>query len=312
MGKRKLNRTTFYQCDWTGYPMRAAHCFMPTWNDAGKLLKRGCYANWECVVAHAYEIAKHGGPEETALRVVAFVEKLVGGKVHAAPHYSCLEHTKAPGLTALHQESFHELCTTQDPVYAVKIASTGDISDVVLQAPLGRIQFEEYLTGVGIASSFHSMRKKGAKHERDLTVFYHNDKTLPANPTASNLFKMQLYGDAILVYQSREASFKPRARYVDFTLAAYDEHFVVKKRKRAPDPQAMDPEAYDKLKSEMQEKLDDFEQKVSKKAKPPKQMSNVKEAVSSGVTLAAKLKERGLIPPTPLAPPAPPPVQVGA
>ena len=38
---------------------------------------------------------------------------------------------------------------------------------------------------------FHSMRKKGGKGtERDLSVWYYADKSLPHNPHASNLFKM--------------------------------------------------------------------------------------------------------------------------
>ena len=53
MGKRKLHNATYYQCDWTGFPMRCANCFMPSWSTEGKLIKKGSYCNWESVLAHA-------------------------------------------------------------------------------------------------------------------------------------------------------------------------------------------------------------------------------------------------------------------
>ena len=43
---------TFYQCDWTGYPMRATNCYMPVWTN-DKMVKRGSYCNWESVLAHS-------------------------------------------------------------------------------------------------------------------------------------------------------------------------------------------------------------------------------------------------------------------
>jgi hypothetical protein len=44
MGKRKLHGITYYQCDWSGLPMRATNCYMPTWS-GHKLVKHGSYAN---------------------------------------------------------------------------------------------------------------------------------------------------------------------------------------------------------------------------------------------------------------------------
>ena len=59
MGKRKQHGITYYQCDWTGLPMRSTNCYMPTWN-GDKLVKHGSYAYWECVVAHVHELEKAG------------------------------------------------------------------------------------------------------------------------------------------------------------------------------------------------------------------------------------------------------------
>ena len=59
MGKRKQHGITYYQCEWTGLPMRSTNCYMPTWN-GDKLVKHGSYAYWECVVAHVHELEKAG------------------------------------------------------------------------------------------------------------------------------------------------------------------------------------------------------------------------------------------------------------
>ena len=65
--------------------------------------------------------------------------------------------------------------------------------------------------------SFQTVRKKGSK-DRDLTVFYWPFKNgLPFNQTASNMFKMQIYGDVLLVQQTREPCFLPRDRYVAYS-----------------------------------------------------------------------------------------------
>ena len=39
MGKRKMNDLVYYQCDYTGMPMRTSNCCMPSYSVAGKLLK---------------------------------------------------------------------------------------------------------------------------------------------------------------------------------------------------------------------------------------------------------------------------------
>ena len=71
MGKRKIHNSTFYQCDWTGYAMRAPYCYLPQWTSAGKLIKKGCYCNWESVVAHAEAMADKGTLTEEEVRRIA-------------------------------------------------------------------------------------------------------------------------------------------------------------------------------------------------------------------------------------------------
>ena len=299
MGKRKLCGTSFWQCDWTGIPMKAAHCYLPTWGAANKLVRKGSYCNWESVVAHAaWLLEKELLLPEDYAKAIQHIEHHTGTIVTPAPHYEELVHTK--GRMTL--EEFHRACSRQQhPVCALKIPATGEPFEVLLHpdpssADTGRILFADYLhkpfSYHGPPSSFHSVRKKGkGVIERDLCVFYYPAKDLPHNVMASNLFKMQLYGDVLLVQQSREACFLPRERYIGFTRAQFDEQFAKKRKK--PDPQSMTMEGYEAVKTEMQAQLNALEGKVTASAVPPKEMSKAQtSAPTSGASLAEKVKQR--------------------
>ena len=52
--------------------------------------------------------------------------------------------------------------------------------------------------------------------------YYPGRVDLPPNPTASALFKLQLFGDVLIVQQSRENSFLPRTRCIPFYVVHYD------------------------------------------------------------------------------------------
>lgn len=296
MGKRKLNGTSFWQCEWTGFPMRASHCFWPTWSATGKLVKKGCYCNWESVVAHAQHLLekKEITPDEH-LAVIDYVSGLVGGHVSPAPHYDELAHTK--GRMGAYE--FHAACALQrDPINAVKISPSGDVFELLVHpSPTGFI-FADYLHKPfayhGPPSTFHSMRKKGVKgSDRDLSVWYYNTRELPHNPTASNLFKMQLYGDVLLVQQTREQSFIPRERFVSFTKQQFDEQFC-KKRKRA-DMQCMTGAQYEDVKEKMQAALNAYEQAAAVSAAPPSELAKSVAPVSTdGKSLAKQVRARHL------------------
>ena len=315
MGKRRLHGASFYQCDWTGFSMRQAFCYMPVWTAAGKLQKKGSYCNWESVIAHAkYQHQLNEIDADALEKIKEHVAGICGTPVEAAPYYEDLLHTKGR-LTAW---DFHEKCTFErNPITGVKISPNGEVFEVLLMPDqsskmLGKFVFEEYLhkpfSYHGPPSSFHSMRKKGQKPvARALTVWYYNVKELPHNATASNLFKMQLYGDVLLVQQSREQSFKPRERYVSFNKVQFDEQFN-KKRKRASDTLSLAPAAYAELKQTMQSQLDQYEQAVARDAVPASTgRAQTVEPPSSGRALAAEVKARAGGP-TPAAPQLPPAV----
>ena len=63
MGKRrsKLLNKTYFQCDLTQYPLKRPLCHFPVWKTAAdgaeRLTRLGSYANWECVLIDAQNIA---------------------------------------------------------------------------------------------------------------------------------------------------------------------------------------------------------------------------------------------------------------
>ena len=303
MGKRKLNGTNFYQCDWTGFPMKQVHCYMPSWSPSGKLIKKGSYCNWESVIAHAAHLkAKDELEEVDHDKITTYIQVITGTAVHPAPHYDELQHTKG----RLNVTAFHEACSKHTgPILAVKVSPNGEVFEIMLTPdPSGRFDIESYMHKPYIPSTpstFHSMRKKGATKgtDRDLSVWYYPTKELPHNPTASNMFKMQLYGDILMIQQSREASFLPRERFVSFTKQNYDEQFAKKRRKTTAEPPSLTPAAYEELKDQMQASLNSFEQKVAASAEAPQAISKaLNSAPMSAKGLAGKLKDRGYTVPT--------------
>ena len=200
----------------------------------------------------------------------------------------------------------HDVHGTDQPNPCGEGHPEGEIFEVILDPQEGEFHFDTYMhrpysTASQAPATFHTTRKKGFKaHERDLSVWYFPDKSLPHNPTATNLFKMQLYGDVLMVQQSREQSFIPRERYVSFTKQCYDEHFAKKRRRSQSDTPSLTPTAYAELKQTMQNSLNEFEHNVSKDAVKPREVvmaysvitgNHVKQSTASKI--AKSLKGRG-------------------
>ena len=301
MGKRKLHNSSFYQCDWTGFPMRAAYCYMPTWNKTtNKLIKKGSYCNWESVAAHATHLHERNEIDDAELtKIRDHIESIIHIPVTDAPHYDELLHTKG----TLHQQGFHLKCTyPTGPITCVKICSaSNEVFDVVISADpdSGKFLFTDYMHQPygqrdRDVQCFHTTRKKGKTSDRDLCVWYYPNKSLPLNSLASSLFKMQLHGDVILVQQSREASFLPRERYVSYSISQFQDQFTRRKKQKTSDPVSLTPTEYDQLKKEMQSVLNSFEAKASESARPPRETSNAAVCQPmNGRRLAQKYKERG-------------------
>lgn len=295
MGKRKLHGQTYFQCDWTGLPMRQTNCYMPDWNANGKLMKHGSYANWEAVVAHAVE----KGQEQ---RVRDYIDELVGCHVQPAPHWSTLAWFSREEPTIFTAQQFHDECRkVVAPIVAIRISPEGQAHEVFCHEYDIQTRFKDHLTKPFNApdaspQSFQTVRKRSK--ERDLTVFYWPDKNgLTFNQVASNAFKMQIYGDALLLQQTREPSFVPRDRYVNYHLVDYQETFT-KHNKRKEVPSTLSMPEYDKIKGQMAQELQSLEAQASANASVPTELA--KAAIlppPTGAELAALLMMNGHSPP---------------
>lgn len=315
MGKRKLHGQTYFQCDWTGLPMRQTNCYMPDWTDTNKLLKHGSYACWEAVVAHAEEqlldMTKDGSdlPARAAKlkRIQEHIDDLVGQSVKAAPHWSKFAwFAKSEHDTIQSPKQFLDACCKQEaPVVAVRLPADGSAHEVHCDAACVEARFAKHLTKPYNVSGppphepqcFQTVRKKANK-ERDLTVFYWPFKNgLPFNQVASNAFKMHIYGDALLVQQTKEPCFLPRERYVNYYVNTFHEQFTNKqKRKEAND--TLSTEDYALAKAQMASELQSLEQVSSANASLPADLA--KAAVlppPSGSELANLLRAQGQSPP---------------
>ena len=312
MGKRKLHQQTYYQCDWTGLPMRQSNCYMPDWNEAGKLAKHGSYCCWEAVVAHAMESTRPEVSKEVRRlhRVREYINELVGCTVEPAPHWSKIawfaQNTETDTITS--PEDFLEKCKAPGPVVAVRMLADGTTHEVMCSKADIKNHFQDHLVRpfnlqgpCHEPQSFQTVRKKGVK-DRDLTVFYWPFKNgLPFNQTATNIFKMQIYGDVLLIQQTKEPCFLPRERYVNYFHTSFQEQFANKSHKRKePLPPSLTSEGYALVKDQMASELSQVETLASSSASAPGELA--KAAVlppPSGAELAELLRAKGLQPPKP-------------
>ena len=217
MGKRKLHNETYFQCDWTGIPMKSTNCFMPSWTPpsrvgdkiiGAKLIKHGSYSCWEAVVAHAALLHKEAPEKLQEIR--AYINTIVGCTVEAAPDFTSLAWFSlvAPQFTTA--ELWMEQVTS-DPsdIVAIRIPADGAVNYHEVECKSASIQekftdaFPMPVRAPQIAPQrFQLARRKGAK-DRDISVFYVPDNNgMPLNATASSLFKMQIYGDALTLLAS--------------------------------------------------------------------------------------------------------------
>tara|TARA_B100000212_G_scaffold313296_2_gene266111 strand:- start:54 stop:1082 length:1029 start_codon:yes stop_codon:yes gene_type:complete len=318
MGKRKLHGQTYFQCDWTGLPMRHRNCYMPDWNENGKFLKHGSYTCWEAVMAHAEEqlLSMHSvganlpAQSEKFKRIQEHINDLVGCNVVAAPHWSTLAWLKNTHPVDLNEsgeikspKQFYDACCKMAaPIVAVRIPAAGDPHEVLCNSEDVQGKFAQHISKPFISSgdhpqSFQVVRKKANK-DRDITVFYWPFKNgLQFNNTASNAFKMQIYGDALVVQQTKEPCFLPRERFVNYYVASFHEQFS-HKTKRKDAQLTLSTDEYALAKAEMSSQLEYLESVASANASSPADLA--KAAVlppPSGKELSSLLRARGQSPP---------------
>jgi hypothetical protein len=300
MGKRKIHDTiTYYTCDWTALPMSETNCYMPSWkvdaaNSVSKLVKHGSYLNWECVVAHAIYLNKD------VERVRAHIDALVGAVVEPAPPLSRFDWLGGKvdfvvGCIRSHTELHAECTRPTSSIMAVRIlASDASVVEVLCNQEAVDAKFEPFLTRpYTIPEQCDGPQKlmplkKSPSREHQLAVYYWPFKNgLPLNATASNLFKMQIYGDVLITKQTKEPSHLPRERFVNYSIADYFGQFTAPKRAKKVDQQAISAAAYTALKQEMQGDLNAVEHASSSLATKPGELAKASTLpVPSGRELA--------------------------
>ena len=308
MGKRKLHGQFYYQCDWTGFPMQSANCFMPSWTNENKMIKKGSYCNWESVLAHAQHLFDANELEASDFaQVTHYVKCQMGDIVHSttAPHFTDCEHIKHEGSQNLNAQQYHRACCYQtDEIFAVKIDEAGQPFEVLLDPNDGVFNIAKHIKSPGgwdtPPSMFQSYRK-GKHKEKELCVFYYpstgraSGNGLEFNSLASSLFKMQIYGQVLLLQCTKEASFLPRERFVNYTLSEFQDNFVRKRKRAAQEPQSFGTVEYGEIKAEMQASLSDYERQASLAAKAPEAVAKaMKMPATSGRELARLVKQQRL------------------
>ncbi len=295
-----MHQQTYFQCDWTGLPMRQTNCYMPSWNEAGKLLKHGSYTCWEAVIAHAVEMQT-----DELGKIRDHVNNLVGCTVKSAPHWSKLAWYARDecDLIETPRDFLDACCKNEGPVMAVRMMTDGNVHEVICSQDDIQSKFTEFLTRpfnlqgpTHEPQSFQTVRKKGTK-DRDLTVFYWPFKNgLTFNQTASNIFKMQIYGDVLLVQQTKEPCFLPRERYINYFATTFQEQFG--KAKRKDSTPTFTPDEYGIAKAQMASELQQVEALASSYASEPGELAKASVLPPpSGKELAELLVAQGQMPP---------------
>ena len=288
MGKRKMNGSSYYLCEWTGLPMKNSNCFMPHWSLENKLTKKGSYCNWESVLAHAthiYEVDKQLEENEYK-RIRDYVHSVVGTYVEDAPSFNQLTHFGG-NLSAT---AYHEKCCVETgEVTVVRIDTTGAAQETMLDTKEGKVDFGWFQGPTNVLRT----TRKGRSKDKELCIIYEPDCMEP-NAAASALFKMQLKGDVLLMQSSKEPSFMPRERYTDFTLEDYEESFSRKRKRVEPTVEALGPDEFKAVNKEMQKKLHHHEQKDSMRALPPADLVKASKMPPTNGHMLAKLARHAI------------------
>ena len=270
MGKRKMNDLVYYQCDYTGMPMRTSNCYIPSYSVAGKLLKHGSYCCWEAVIA-----ASNGDTN-----VQYLVDKIVGCEVARAPDQCTLSWLNETGPIMSIDEFLAACDDPNKPVHVIEIAVDGRLTEAVIAR-------RAYL---GFAHRFTTMRKKGKEKAYEICF---NSVGAP-NTLATQYFKQELCGNVYVALKSKELAIKERSRYLPLDIESFKTTFSCRKRK----VDALDKSDYESVKTEMSNELKRVEAQAAEGSEKPADLAKAASMPpASGAEIAALLRMGGDLPP---------------
>ena len=244
MGKRKIHGITYYQCDYTGLPMRTSYCYAPTWKEDGRMVKQGSYCCWEAVLA-----ATAASPQ--AAKIKAHIEELVGCELSPAPPHSELAWLSESGRISTIDQFLGACENPFKPVHVVEVDVDGRLTHAVLARR----------AWMAFAHRFSTTRKKGK--EKTFEVCFPGEG--PPNATATQYFKQALHGPVYVALRSSELAIQERTRYLDLNLEIFSSVFLPRKRKEP----GLEKKEYELVKHEMQKELQRVEAAASASALPP-------------------------------------------
>ena len=254
--------------------MRNSNCYLPDYRD-GVLQKRGHYCNWEAVQAHIYHMyhtlkTLEDKDMQKMLEHIKNItgELLDGSELRMLYGFELLQHFSGPvGPAEWHEESIK----TTKQVTAIRVCPDNCVHEVDMEPFNGVFEYGDYL-GAGPLDHVVTLKKiKGKSHTVDIYYNRFDGDQGDANTLATQHAKTKIRGDALYVLKSRETSFLPRDRAVDFTHEMYGTLFG-KKRKKAPEENALSTEQYDQMKDEMKSSLRDYEAQASSSAVTPQEL----------------------------------------
>jgi hypothetical protein len=246
--------------------MNTSCCSMPVYALDGKTQKRGTYCNWESVVRHAKDWCDDGQIDSDEFnRIVSAVCEKIGLTSFntEAPHYTELTHFGG----RMNDIQYHSACTYErGELLAVKISDKGEVYEINIDSNDGAYPIYNHIkcTSQSYKTSFTANRK-GRQHNTIVRVFHSTDDTSQINIHASQLLKKELRGEIVIVQQSKETSFLPRIRYIDYNKQDFLQHFDRKKKT----VEAMCTEEYATVKDQMVEELSVYEKLASAEAEAP-------------------------------------------
>lgn len=272
MGKRKMNEIVYYQCDYTGMPMRTSNCYMPSYSVTGKLLKHGSYCCWEAVIAAS------GGDTN----VQALVDEIVGCAVAKAPDQCTLSWLSETGAITSIDEFLAACDDPNKPVRVIEIAVDGRLTEAVI-ARCAYLSFTHRFT---------TMRKKGKEKAYEICF---NGVGAP-NTLATQYFKQELSGNVYVALKSKELAIKERSRYLPLDIESFKTMFTSRKRK----VDALDKSDYESVKTEMKNELMRVEAQAAQASEKPTDLAKaalIPPASGAEIASLLRMQEEGLLPP---------------